>query len=96
MTKTVGTPACLTIFHITNTGNGGNIQTCAIGHILQHHWTNITFITILEELQLEINDGLHGHIQCMTTLFDGFNIITGTIYLFLRIKKCFFHLAIHP
>ena len=86
MTKTESAPTGLTIFHVTDSGNGGYIQTRTISHILENHRTNISFISILEEFQLKINDGLHRQIKCMATLFDSLNIITCTIHLFLGIE----------
>ena len=50
MTKTESAPTGLTVFYVTDSGNGGYIQTRTISHIFENHRTNISFISILEEL----------------------------------------------
>ena len=95
MTETESAPSRLTIFHVADTRNRRDIKSRTIGHILEDHRTDIPFVSILEELQLKIDDGLHRQIECMAALLDSLNIVACTIHFLFGIKQSFLLLAIH-
>ena len=55
----------------------------------------IVLIPLKEEIPLELDDGLHGDVQCMSALLHGLDEPFGAIHLFAGIEQRLLVLSAH-
>ena len=53
------TPLCLCILDVANTRDGRDVQSRAVGDVLENHRPQVSLVALNKELSLYVDDGLH-------------------------------------